>query len=330
MQRMKIQLYQPADCAPLCTHVLYALLSPCRASASAATPLPQLPLSTFHVLLGWLDIATDILGICSTHTIVQQTSPAPVKSTGYIADPMTRMADPKPYFVGLWVTQIVLLVGNMVTQAILATITAVKSRRAGSAASGWCAFPVVAFLRGLCGMELAYHEWGKHAFNQLDAEGSRAHIQAALNYKLAELAWEAPQVMASWVIVLTRTTWLMLTHQDFSNLSVVGNVLSGCIGMTSLSLGVLEFVRISPLSYWAVAQPPTRLLLGVIDISSTWHRSLLIGMHALFSLLGRSCLYMLLFSLATTALGDMTMVSILLAVGPWLLLARVLSSTHSC
>lgn len=94
-------------------------------------------------------------------------------------------------------TQIFLLVGNQITQAILAVITAVKQRNAGSAAVRFWGQPLIAFVRGLCGLELAYHAWGKDVGHQLGPEGSRVHIQASLNYKLAELVWEAPQVLVS-------------------------------------------------------------------------------------------------------------------------------------
>lgn len=90
--------------------------------------------------------------------------------------------------------QIALLVGNQVTQGTLAAVYASKEGGQGGRRF-WML--LVAFFRGLCGFELLYHKWGKVGLEKAGEEGVRLHIQGALNVKLVQLVFEAPQVVIS-------------------------------------------------------------------------------------------------------------------------------------
>ena len=57
--------------------------------------------------------------------------------------------------------------------------------------------------------------------------------------QLVELVWEAPQVVLSWVIVLSHLSVLRLTRIPFSTVGAVKNVVSGMSGLASLTLGAL-------------------------------------------------------------------------------------------
>lgn len=200
------------------------------------------------------------------------------------------------FFQVALVIQIFLLAGSQITQGILAVIGAFRERRHG--ARGWgCANPVVAFLRGLFGLELAYHEWAKQVGKEVGDKGGRGHIQAALSHKMAELIFEAPQVIIGWTIVLVKYVIVKLYNEPLDELNITWNTLSAGLGIISLTFGVMEFNRLHPRSYFADHEVPKHLFLGIFDMGrGTGLRSLVIGTHAFFSLLGKACLYMLVYA----------------------------------
>jgi hypothetical protein len=67
----------------------------------------------------------------------------------------------------------------------------------------------------------------------------RARWSPPLPPQLVELVWEAPQVVLSWVVVLSHLTVLQLTRIPFSTVGAVKNVVSGVSGLASLTLGAL-------------------------------------------------------------------------------------------
>jgi len=72
----------------------------------------------------------------------------------------------------------------------------------------------------------------------------------------------------------------------------VAQVGSAAFGLLSLSLAILDFLRLHPRSFWARATPPHRLFIGLVDVSrATWGTSLLIALFAFCALTTRALMY---------------------------------------
>lgn len=116
-----------------------------------------------------------------------------------------------------------------------------------------------------------------------------------LRYKLVELSFEAPQVAASWVVLVARLSvdeiaWASAAPPPLiSDWAKVGQIVSAAFGLLSLALGLTDFLRVHPRSYWARASPPSRLFLGLVDVSPrSWLPSLLVGAWAFLALTTRA------------------------------------------
>jgi hypothetical protein len=158
----------------------------------------MLPLSPFHVLLGWVDIITDVCSIYSTAAIAQRTEPL----CGH---------ELRGFFGGCFVMQLALLLGNLTSQSILAMQTAAAtgsgsgasdeeegsdSKRPVSGCATKCGRILAAGVRGFFGLELGYQEWRRRQ--------APTTAEACIYYKMVELVFEAPQVVLAWVVLLMR------------------------------------------------------------------------------------------------------------------------------
>jgi hypothetical protein len=251
----------------------------------------MLPLSSYHVLLGWVDVASDVWGVYSTGVIAQRIQPLCEVSFN-------------SFFSGCFMMQLLLLLGNLIAQSLLAMRTAIKGAyKAGDEEIGKINRPsrrriLIAGVRGFFNLELAYQEWKKRE------APTKAQMEACIYYKMVELIFEAPQVVIAWVVLLTRALIqnarevIPAQHNDeTSNLPsyiVVLQFSSALFGLVSLSLGALDFLRLHPRSFWATT-PPSRLYLGLVDTSpETRAWSFFVWLYAFISMLSRGCFYTLL------------------------------------
>jgi hypothetical protein len=148
----------------------------------------MLPLSLYHVLLGWLDIVSDVWGIYSTGVIAQRIQPLCEVS-----------------FSRFFIMQLLLLLGNLIAQSLLAMRNAAtEPNEAGDEEAGKlseCPHRrrriLIAAVRGFFNLELAYQEWKKRPQSPTEA-----HMEACIYYKMVELMFEAPQVVVAWVVLL--------------------------------------------------------------------------------------------------------------------------------
>ena len=152
-----------------------------------------LTLSSWHVILGWADLITDIISVISTRRLAT------------LAQYRREICGVtmSNYFQVCFIIQLALLSANLLAQSILAAKNAMtgpgQPRRAKSV--------LVAALRGLLNLELAYQEWWKkRSAEDYSQEAMQRHTTAVLYYKLTELVFEAPQVLLSWTVLLLRVT----------------------------------------------------------------------------------------------------------------------------
>jgi hypothetical protein len=251
----------------------------------------MLPLSSYHVFLGWVDIVSDVWGVYTTGVIAQR------------IQPLCRISFSR-FFWGCFFTQLLLLLGNLTAQSLLAMRTAAKEpvkpgeEEAGKPNSPYRRRILIAGVRGFFNLELAYQERKKRD------TPTTAQMEACIYYKLVELMFEAPQVVIAWMVLLTRAMIQNargmipgLYTDETSNLPAYIIVLqfsSALFGLVSLSLGALDFLRLHPRSFWATT-PPSRLYLGLVDISpETRSWSFLVWLYAFINMLSRGCLYTLL------------------------------------
>ena len=258
----------------------------------------MLPLSLWHVVMGWVDLITDVCGIVSTKFLSETIPPVCGVNVQY-------------YFRVCFFLQLAFLIGNQLSHSIVAGVRARSSDE-----ESW----ILACARGLLNLELAYHVFKKASYastatrsaSSNSHSSSSYHTRAALTHKMVELVWEAPQVMVAVVVLLARVTiqeamdQAGLQAEDLSTLLKWLQLANAAGGLASLSLGALDFMRVHPHSFWATASPPSRLLLGLVDVSKgSWFRSLAMGIYAFASLLGRACLVLLLvFAAANSRLLD--------------------------
>jgi hypothetical protein len=251
----------------------------------------MLPLSRWHVMFGWLDLVSDILNIVSTFKIAQDARPRCAAS-----------ADPRAFFLGCAITLTVLFVGNQVSQMALACRAAV-GRGGGPRAV------LAAAARGFFNLELAYHE-----FTRKEDPEECAHATAAsLHHKMMELLWEAPHVVVSLTVLAAN---LVLHQGNLPPAKVMGRfavsaplvqMVSAMIGLATLSLGALDFLRLHPMSFWAFAErdAPATLFLGIVDVSrATWLRSLVIGAYAAASVTTRAAFFTSMLMIFTVSLQN--------------------------
>ena len=207
------------------------------------------------------------------------------------------------YFKVCFIIQLVLLIANLLAQSVLAAKNAMTApgqpKRAKSV--------LLAALRGLVNLELAYQEWWKkRSAEDYSQEAMQRHTTTVLYYKLTELVFEAPQVLLSWTVLLLRVTadymLKLLPHHSPGQVSSetdsavwlwVFQAVSAGFGLVSLSIAAMEFMRLHPQSAWASSKPPSRLLFGLIDVGTSAWQSPAVGLFAFFSLLNRSLMYMM-------------------------------------
>ena len=245
-----------------------------------------LPLSSWHVLLGWVDLVTDIMGAISTWKLAS--------SGQYDNLCGLRLSN---YFMVCFVVQLAFLAANLLAQSALAAHHAIAATPPGHP---WKASKILmAAARGLLNLELAYQEFFKqHAAHTSSREAMQHHTTAALHYKIAELIFEAPQVLISWTVLLLRITANLLqkrsgVQDDTAAWVWYFQAASAGFGLVSLSIAAMEFMRLHPLSAWASSKAPSKLLFGLIDVGESGWQSLVMGVYALCSLLNRAVLYML-------------------------------------
>ncbi|GBF95375.1 hypothetical protein Rsub_07803 [Raphidocelis subcapitata] len=236
------------------------------------------PLSIYHVVLGWADVASDFVSILSTGAIMAALPPL-------CGMPL------RPFFLTWMIVQCALLLANLGVQTAFAVRDALRDH-AGAPPAQRRRAAAWAVLRGLTNTQLAYLEFSRRI------TPSPRTTSAVLSYKMAELVFEAPQVVASWTVLLGRVavdelSWATdAKPQPISEWARIAQVVSAAFGLLSLSLAVLDVTRIHPRSFWARANPPQRLFLGLIDVSpATWGRSILAAMFAFFSLSTRALVY---------------------------------------
>ena len=254
------------------------------ASQVRSKPTFALPLSSWHVFLGWADLVTDVMGAISTWQLAS--------SGQYDNLCGLRLSN---YFMVCFIVQLVFLAANLLAQSVLAAHHAIAATPPGQ--PGKACQILTAAGRGLLNLELAYQEFFRqHAADTSSRAARQHHTTAALHYKIAELIFEAPQVLISWTVLLLRITADALqerAEQDDTAAWVWGfQAASAGFGLVSLSIAAMEFMRLHPRSAWASAKPPSKLLLGLIDVAESAWQSLVMGVYALCSLLNRSVLYM--------------------------------------
>ena len=109
-----------------------------------------LPLSSWHVILGWADLLTDVMGIISTKKLAttSRLSPFELAVCGVVLS---------NYFHVCFMIQLALLSANLLAQSVLAAKNAMSTP--GQPKRAKCI--LIAALRGLLNLELAYQEWWK-------------------------------------------------------------------------------------------------------------------------------------------------------------------------
>ena len=141
-----------------------------------------LTLSSWHVILGWADLITDIISVISTGRLAT-------------LDQYRREichVTMSHYFQVSFKIQLALLSANLLAQSVLAAKNAMTApwqpKRAKSI--------LLAALRGLLNLKLAYQEWWKkRSAEDYSQEAMQRHTTAVLYYKLTELVFEAPQAV---------------------------------------------------------------------------------------------------------------------------------------
>lgn len=298
-----------------------------------------LPLSGWHVVMGWIDLATDIAGIIATIRIAQET---PI-----VCD----TSNPAWFFWACAALLIFLVVGNQTTAAVLAC------RYQAIQPESSCGLNFLAGLRGLLGIELGYQEHTRHYGDV------RAATTAALNLKMNELFWEVPITVVN-VGVLAANLYIQGVASSASSRAPAAitaalqdsgashvlrvflglNLSSGwagalqlastLTGLVSLTLAALEFMRMHPAVFWASPDlVPETLLFHLIDIGPSWFKSLVIGLYAFFSVTNRAIMYtMVLYTMSSVnvlapAAGASPLYLLLVMLGAFWLCALLLLQT---
>jgi hypothetical protein len=269
----------------------------------------MLPLSPWHCVMGWVDIITDVLSIIATfHLAAQLPPPRCSAAAGTMAG---------PFFYAAAALQIAFLVGNQVTQTMFACLAAHKHGRN----------TVLAGLRGFFNLELAYHESKRsQGTNNKDVAAATA---ASLNHKMIELVWEVPQTVVALSVLMANmivrngqqpdaSAWIRF--MGLGQWATTIQFVTTLVGLFSLSLGALDFIRLHPMSYWAYSQAPDRSFLWLFDVSSdTWCRSVVIGVYAAASVITRASIYTsIMFVWSTTqSVIDPALNANLPGTSPW-------------
>lgn len=254
------------------------------AQQQLGAPSFSLPLSVWHVLLAWLDLVTDVLGAISTRQLALQ-----LRSLCGM-----RLA---AFFNCCASIQLLLLAGSILVQGALAAMRALEEERLAAAAAAASSSlgarrraVLWALLRTATLTELAYAEFFRRS------APSSARTAAVLHMRLAELSFEGPQVVISWMVLLARLTVEELARASgeaalhVTTYTKVMQWVSVCVGVLSLALASSEFVRVHGRSFWA-GPPPQALFLGLVDVSpGSWWRSAAIGAHSFTSLATRALL----------------------------------------
>ena len=237
-------------------------------SGLVADWLSRYLVSAWHVVLSFVDLGTDIYGAVSTAFLVPYDK--------YLRQiPLVGAS----FQVCLWV-QLSLIAGSLLAHAVFAAWRAAKSQPAAN--SSKLGSVAIAFLRGLCNMELPYQlHKSIIAADQGASSKEEMHYQAALHCRFIELVFETGQMIMSLTVLLLQ---LALTRTgmglDLATWKAAGSFVSAFFGLVSLTVAATEYIRVSPRSFWA-GPSPTRLFLGIIDIgSTTWVTSLLTGVYS--------------------------------------------------
>jgi hypothetical protein len=218
------------------------------------------------------------------------------------------------YFRICCILQLACLGANLLAHSILAALQARAGTKPGEPKRR--RHILAAAARGVLNLELAYHEFFKQKAVETASsrEAMQRHTTAALYYKLVELVFEAPQVLLSWTALLLRIIAEYMLSKDQqpgrpagSTVALpgwlwVGQILKAGLGLVFLSIAAMEFMRLHPRSSWASSKPPPKLLFGIIDVSESGRRSLVMGLYAFCSILNRSILFMF------TITGNITLI----------------------
>jgi len=109
------------------------------------------------------------------------------------------------YFMVCFIVQLAFLAANLLAQSALAAHHAIAATPPGHPRKA--SKILAAAGRGLLNLELAFQEFlNRHAAHSSSREAMQHHTTAALYYKIAELIFEAPQVLISWTVLLLRIT----------------------------------------------------------------------------------------------------------------------------
>jgi hypothetical protein len=191
--------------------------------------------------------------------------------------------------VCLWV-QVGLIAGSLLSHAVFAASRAGATHRESALAGSksicsrkLCSTVAIAFLRGLCNLELPYQLHRSSA--AAEAKERDMHYLAALHSRLTELVFEAPQICVNLMVLLLQLALNRLSKgPDIPTWKAAGSFVSAFFGLISLTVAATEFTRPSPRSFWS-GPPPTRLFLGLVDMgSTTWVTTLLTGIYCLTNL----------------------------------------------